>query len=294
MPKSIPTSAKELRVPNLTWDYLGDARNYPFEEDSTELSLVNAWWLMELSFLVYTPDQELVWSRLAQAGFAGAQAIHKKGHHVLIVRDDRKLIVAFRGTLLTNIENLITDARITRCDFDGLGRAHRGFVEALNSLWPDLKRELDRRSEGRQVFFTGHSLGAALATLAAARWGRPSQLYHFGSPRVGDRTFGENFPKIPHFRFVHDHDVVTQLPPPLGYHHVGRVCHLRRDGTLQDGTPLWDRVKDNLTDRLPSLINRIRKKGTVWESLVGDNAISDHCPITYAVRLWNLIERPRA
>jgi triacylglycerol lipase len=109
---------------------------------------------------------------------------------------------------------------------------HEGFKNALNVVWPKPVNILKPLAD-RPVWITGHSLGAALATLAADRVTRErasSQLgelkgiYTFGSPLVGDRQFVDGFNTRcadRSFRFVNDQDTVTRLPPRLlGYRHV--------------------------------------------------------------------------
>ncbi|MFT7617554.1 MAG: triacylglycerol lipase [Planctomycetota bacterium] len=292
LPKKMPSQLADLKIPNLKWDYLAKSEHYPFQHGFDGQSLINAWWLMEISFLSYVQDREFVNRFLKRAGFDGALSISRDSNHVLVVRDETKLIVCFRGTQIRSFDNLLTDAKFAWADFDGKGKAHRGFVQALDSLWDDLEKELTARSRGREIWFTGHSLGGALGALAAARWGQPSRIYTFGAPRIGDKALREGFPAFPFYRFVNDHDVISQLPPPLGYRHIGNLCHLRRDGRMEDGTRSWDLLKDNLTDRLPGLIKQLRSKKGAWESLLGNNSFSDHCPLSYAVRLWNFIERP--
>src|SRR5262249_54451343 len=95
----------------------------------------------------------------------------------------------------------------------------------------------------KPVWLTGHSLGAALATLAAARWAaghRVQGLYTFGSPRVGNAAFAATVPG-PCYRFVNNNDVVTRLPPPglfAGYRHVGVLKYIRTDGVIvEDPAP---------------------------------------------------------
>ena len=75
------------------------------------------------------------------------------------------------------------------------------------------------------MFFTGHSLGAALATLAFRAYrdpmGRMRALYTFGSPRVGDALiFLLDLPPND-YRIVKDEDVMTHVPAPPLYGHVG-------------------------------------------------------------------------
>src|SRR5207245_4725403 len=97
------------------------------------------------------------------------------------------------------------------------------------------------------LFFTGHSLGAALASLAAARCildpdlknSRPESLYTFGSPRVGDKAFGTALQGLFHCRLVNDKDIVTIVPPVMlvggiaKFQHVGRMHRIEPDGHLQ-------------------------------------------------------------
>jgi hypothetical protein len=78
-------------------------------------------------------------------------------------------------------------------------------------------------NDDSQIFVTGHSLGAGLATLAALHIHkiaelkdvRPSlQLYTFASPRVGDETFAKHFNSIPSFRVINSEDLIQAVPLP--------------------------------------------------------------------------------
>ena len=78
------------------------------------------------------------------------------------------------------------------------------------------------------LFFAGHGLGAALATLAAARH-TPTALYTYGSPRVGDAACATSLRSIENtfHRVIYDEDIVIGLPPmELGFQHVGKAQHL--------------------------------------------------------------------
>jgi predicted lipase len=80
------------------------------------------------------------------------------------------------------------------------------------------------------VFVTGHSLGGALATLAALdlriSLGLPDvRVVSFGSPRVGNDIFSKWFEEEigPHWRFTHNRDIVPSVPPGyMGFHHVAQ------------------------------------------------------------------------
>lgn len=85
----------------------------------------------------------------------------------------------------------------------------------------------------RSIVVTGHSMGAAVATLATysfmTRWDmRVSMLYQFESPRVGNTAFASAFMEtvgqaIPVFRITYNRDAVPHVPPNiLGYVHIDR------------------------------------------------------------------------
>jgi triacylglycerol lipase len=104
----------------------------------------------------------------------------------------------------------------------------------------------------KPVFLTGHSLGAALATLAVARWHdigrRVNAVYTFGQPRTGDHTFARhfNFAFMPTtFRIVNHNDLVTRISPrSFGYSHLGTFKYLTIDGQLVDDIQWWQKFLD--------------------------------------------------
>ncbi|CAN0119838.1 unnamed protein product [Ectocarpus sp. 4 AP-2014] len=82
----------------------------------------------------------------------------------------------------------------------------------------------------RPLYVTGHSLGGALASLAAYDIDKnftlpdPTTLYTFGSPRVGNGVFARKLDSRVkhHFRLVNDGDLITALPRFFGtYKHAG-------------------------------------------------------------------------
>jgi hypothetical protein len=96
------------------------------------------------------------------------------------------------------------------------------------------------------VLFTGHSLGGALATLAAfdlsyrsSSWSnKPAKiaLYNFGSPRVGNKAFATEFNRaVPHsWRLIARNDAVVNVPRLVGYCHVGHAVIVGLDSESDD------------------------------------------------------------
>ncbi len=92
----------------------------------------------------------------------------------------------------------------------------------------------------RSVWFAGHSLGAALAALAADRYPGTAGVCTLGSPRVGDWHFAESYSKrfgARALRYVNDADVVTHLPPPMPYKHAGAARFIDPRGHVSEMPP---------------------------------------------------------
>jgi len=155
----------------------------------------------------------------------------------------------------------VTDARIKQVK-GPLGMVHRGFSEGLGYVWKrTLEVAIDCQTAGQSLWFTGHSLGGALAMLAASECVKIDKpvcgLYTFGQPRVGDTQFVEKFDRVMKertFRYVNDQDIVPRIPPrrvptshgELEYSHAGRLRYFDHDGTLQTDERYWDRFLDTL------------------------------------------------
>lgn len=93
------------------------------------------------------------------------------------------------------------------------------------------------------VYATGHSMGAALATICALELRTVHRLHDvhlvtFGSPRVGNAVFSAWFERkvASHWRFTHNRDIVPSVPPPyMGFWHLSReiwVLDKDRSNTL--------------------------------------------------------------
>tara|TARA_B100001063_G_scaffold238655_1_gene261119 strand:+ start:35 stop:784 length:750 start_codon:yes stop_codon:yes gene_type:complete len=167
----------------------------------------------------------------------------KDGTQVFCWKDDKVACVAFRGTEPTAWSDIKADLKIRRVKCP-TGFVHRGFRDALDEVWKDVSAWLSK-VKCEHVFFTGHSLGGALATLGASRWNtETTHLYTFGSPRVGGKKFVQSFKTKERYRYRNNNDIVTKVPfEILGYKHVsgegGNFVYFDIDGNLSNKFSRW-------------------------------------------------------
>ena len=131
--------------------------------------------------------------------------------------------VAFRGTEPSVLADWLRDGTSSARRYAwGPGEIHTGFLEGFLSVRDDLDAYLNEFWDpDSPIVLCGHSLGGALATVAATyvRATRTDRvmLYTYGSPRTGDRTVAREFtsrrPIAAHRHVVHA-DIVPRLPPP--------------------------------------------------------------------------------
>jgi hypothetical protein len=166
-----------------------------------------------------------------------AKLISVDNTQVYLAENDQAIVVAFRGSeapttldglkdwLLTNANNyLILPEGRNGTDFAAAGvgtRFHRGFLDALEMIWEPLLAAANQAFETKErpLWVTGHSLGGALALLAAWRFQRNFLAVHeiitFGAPMIGNDAASKAFEKEflgKIFRYVDLEDLVPHLP----------------------------------------------------------------------------------
>lgn len=257
---------KELLHPGDAKDFFARRLLPPFNPNTHSYSRTNARWLAELSRLSYRQDVEETdtplrptQSRILEiAGCTRRQFFfsRKTDTQAMLLEFSTTVpfaVLVFRGTE-QNIKDFVTDLTLGHLHHDdGKIDTHSGFTQALDSVWEDIERALKRLQ--LPVFFTGHSLGAALATLAAARIA-PTALYTFGSPRVGDKEFVASLEPVARriHRVVHGEDVVTTVPPEaFGFCHLGelRILESPKSSGWLDWLLYWLRPPKPLGDHAP-------------------------------------------
>jgi len=168
-----------------------------------------------------------------------------------IVMPDQVVII-FRGTEPGELSDILADIKAWRSDSDTVGEVHAGFKGELDKISPEINKWI-KQFEGTKLVITGHSLGAAMATLFTARLnkrGGDVVLYTYGSPRAGNIEWSRQFENIEAYRFVNTNDIVCTVPPFGFYTHVGELHYMSYKGTILTKTSWWQRMGDKIRGRL--------------------------------------------
>lgn len=204
---------------------------FDFDENAEGHSLENAMILADFAHLAYFKpayvEKQLKTKTWGYTSFRWVED-EDSDTQVFVAGKGEHLIVCFRGT--SSGKDALVDLKFFKTKaFGGRGKVHRGFNGALDSVWVRLKAAVDALGGDKKLFVCGHSLGAALAQLAAHRFAlegyKVSQVYVYGSPRVGNREFRGAYNELlgeQTFLHINNKDIVTQVPLRLlGFHHLG-------------------------------------------------------------------------
>jgi triacylglycerol lipase len=246
-----------------------------FDHDSIKYSPNNALALAYCAKWAYldAPMAKAEVSKQLQTSKFQFVDIKSSGTQAFVAGDSHKIIVSFRGTEPSKLQDILSDIKLVQV-YHALGNVHGGFIRSLDSAWREIITIIRQFQDNNQtIWFTGHSLGAALATLGVAKMLESaypvSGLYNFGQPRVGDKKFADTMNKEMakrYFRFVNNNDVVPRVPPrvPLGYADCGYFMYLDKSQVLHDDLSIWKRLLDGVHGRIEAL----GEKGT--------DGINDH------------------
>ncbi|WP_457422727.1 lipase family protein [Roseateles sp. P5_E7] len=216
------------------------------------------------------------------------------------VSKDGGVLLAFRGSEANTLKDLLLDGQFLQVKAAGWeGLLHHGFARAASAIWPEIEEFLKRHPKS-DLLITGHSLGAAIATLIAVRARRPNKtrLVTLGSPRVGDPAFVESFNTagITCTRLVDCIDVVTRIPPTkvgsLEYQHVDSPAYIDRQGRVTkdptgDNEPHLPLDLDKIANLLPTTLT-FPPKNLI--ALPAD--LTDHATLNYLRAYWPPAKSP--
>lgn len=259
----------------------------PFEPNSVRYSASNLATLLHAATIAYDTDRDRL-TRTIKATLGSTEVRHFASDHTELLKyfpdfkiqdtqcyiaaDTQKIILAFRGsegadTGASFIKDWSSDAVIQQASFQkyfpsapAIGSIHAGFGKALRDVWTKVSAHLAKmrlKYPEASLWITGHSLGGALAVLAATCCYYETQnqtpvagCYTFGQPRVGDlifRSFYESALGSRTYFVVNHGDLVTRIPPrsidcmpSLNYATTGRLVFLSGGGATNDAIA-WGR-----------------------------------------------------
>ena len=187
-----------------------------------------------------------------ELGYTGHRFFEKNGAQCHAVWNKEEYVLAFRGTEPDEFSDIIADLNAIPRGAMTHGLVHSGFRGECDKLWNSIMKhwggdnDKTKGHRNKKIYITGHSLGAAMATIATSRFEEAvpvEQLTTFGSPRVGTRKFVKHI-STPHKRYVNNNDIVTKVPLWLmGYKHHGALQYINFYGNIRKLT-LWQMIKD--------------------------------------------------
>lgn len=272
----------------------------------------------------------------------------------------REAVIAFRGTEQIKWKDIATDLNLTPCSLnpervdDNAGlpftarilravsgtnqdqlMVHKGFLDAYDSVKravftlldeivgaPGTKRGAEGGSGGPwRVLVTGHSLGGALATLAAyelamrqsaAKLYGNISLYSYGAPRVGNKAFAEEFDRLvpDTWRITNANDIIPSVPRLMGYCHVGHAVRLGEGGRLRVGrssaesTDVFGEGRSGV-EVIQEIVSQVSEQSRPWDevyaaiaerelalldTLVGGQGLEEHMETFYLASLQQAVK----
>jgi hypothetical protein len=267
------------------------ARFFPYDASMADLTtpckppFFNGWQpakpdalCAELARLAYC-EGDAVKNALAPVGFSLVAEISEPsgtGTYGILVRNDRTAVLAFRGTQPDDMSDIMDDANILPMSWETGGKVHSGFANALLRVRDQVARLLG--AETLPVIMTGHSLGAAVATLAASLF-HPKLLVTFGSPHVGDTEFCQGLTSAVSInRYVDCCDIVCQLPPD--FLPIGQLHYIDFKGEILLEPTNEAIVFDQVAGQKDYLLNYAFLPGAATT-----RNLADHSPINYVSAL---------
>jgi triacylglycerol lipase len=228
----------------------------------------------ELASLAYNNKRD-VQSQAKNYQFTTIEFYDRDGAQAYRFMNKNDIVIACRGTQPNQFNDIKADLRAVPIMAETVGRVHKGFKKEVDDLWPMIQEDLIRKVNlNKTLWFCGHSLGAAMATIMASRCKHdielndPVELYTYGSPRVGWKNYCDSL-NVTHHRWVNNNDIVTRVPLwIMGYRHHGEEHYMNAYGEVRNPTG-YQRFKDRWRGMWMGI-----KKGTI------DN-FSDHSMTGY-------------
>jgi len=256
------------------------------EPNTTKLSSGNAYWMARIASVVYmkksdndhAPDEGKILADLKTEDpkFLNVYGYSKNTAQAALIEHKDYFCFAFRGT--DEMRDWLDNANVF-AEKALFGEFHRGFWRSLEDVWGSLYKQYNElwkadvsknvvingklvvKKKARPVFITGHSLGGAMAIIAAARLiheDKPfTSAYTFGQPRAMSVNTSRIFnteAKSRVYRFQNNNDIVTRIPARLmGYSHAGTFLYISDKHKLYNDPGFWNQFLDAIDGAVDSI-----------------------------------------
>jgi len=263
---------------------------------TSKLNHGNAYWMARLAHEVYRcrseddkcPDEDGILNQLQadDPKFISVLGVDINSAQAALIEHKNYLCMSFRGS--DELIDWIDSINAFSCA-ELFGEFHRGFFKSLEDVWPALHKRYKKlcQHKTRPLFLTGHSLGGAMVSIAAAKLIQADQpfvsAYTFGQPRAMNPATARIFNNEcdgRYFRFHNNNDIVTRVPARvMGYSHVGSYLYIDTDKSIYTEPGFWFRF----IDLIDGAVSRFKD-----ESELGFDSIKDHAMGDYlqAIKNW--------
>ena len=240
----------------------------------------------ELSEIVYKQDCRECIEGLC-ANYQKTEYFDVSGAQAAATIKDGKGYIIFRGTEISDLNDIVADVKIWKvCKTKRGGCVHDGFYYEVNKVDELIKKWIDSNKSliPNGLYITGHSLGAAMATVFTSRLDPKEydikKVFTYGSPRVGNWKFKNRFDTdYDAYRFVNKNDVVTRMPT-IGYSHVGKLCYINTNNEIITNPSMFTMAYGAIIGRIQGVLR-----------LKIFSALTDHSMTNYVDVLKNHCEK---
>ena len=195
-------------------------------------------------------------SAVAGEGLQSFRFFDGPSTQAITATSDEHVFLAFRGTESHDPVDWARDAQFVPQLGELGGRVHSGFRAALGEVWVAVEGALE--ATARPIVVTGHSLGAGLAVLSAARavvaGMDVAAVYLYGCPRPGLSDFRSAYDRqlgSVTYNVINHIDLVTRVPLlAQGFRHVGMRMYFDAFGAFHEDAGAWHIALDDVRYRL--------------------------------------------
>ena len=123
----------------------------------------------KLSSISYSNIKEAK-GQAKKLGFTTVEFYDKDGAQAYRFMNKTDIVIACRGTQPNEFNDIKADLKALPVMAETVSRVHRGFKAEVDELWPMVQEDIRRKANlNKKLWFCGHSLGAAMATIMSSR-----------------------------------------------------------------------------------------------------------------------------